>query len=326
MTGQPNGAARVRVPCSTANLGSGYDCIGVALERCLDATATYDGGDHATPRLERAGTLTALEPDATGPVAVDANGHAAADDDLIIRAFALACAAAGRPVPHGVTIRATSVIPVARGLGSSAAALVAGAMLADALLGLSLGRHRIAALCSTAEGHPDNVAPMVFGGAVLGIPRGDDWHFASLALHEQVGFALAIPVVPASTRDMRAALPREAPHRDLVVAAAKSAALVQGLATADPVLLAYALDDVIHVPYRRALIPAYDAVVSAACSAGAWGATLSGAGSTLLALAPRELAPRVAATMAERWRAVGMEAEGMVGLPAAGAVASGGPD
>ncbi|MGZ8494218.1 MAG: homoserine kinase, partial [Gemmatirosa sp.] len=112
-----------------------------------------------------------------------------------------------------------------------------------------------------------------------------------------------------STRAMRGALPPEVPHRVAVQAAGKSAALVRGLADADPALLAHALDDVLHVPWRRALIPGYDAVVDAARAAGAWGATLSGAGSSLIALAPRDAAARVGDAMRAAWAAGGIESE-----------------
>ncbi|MGZ8377105.1 MAG: homoserine kinase [Gemmatirosa sp.] len=291
----PARRARVRVPCSTSNLGAGFDCVGIALDRWLVAEAWLDD-DAATPRLTRRGALSAL-------------GDAPAADDLLVRGATLACAAAGRALPRGLAIDATSEIPVARGLGSSAAALVAGALLADALLDLGLGALRVAALGATEEGHPDNVAPMLLGGAVLGVPRGEGWAFAPLAVHADVRAIVAIPSFQTSTRAMRGALPPEVPHRVAVQAAGKSAALVRGLADADPALLAHALDDVLHVPWRRALIPGYDAVVDAARAAGAWGATLSGAGSSLIALAPRDAAARVGDAMRAAWAAGGIESE-----------------
>ncbi len=305
---QPTPRAHVRVPCSTSNLGAGFDCVGIALDRWLAAEA-WLAGDAATPALTRGGALAAL-------------GDAPAADDLLVRGVALACEAAGRAVPRGLSIAATSDIPVARGLGSSAAALVAGALLADALLGLGLGPTRVAMLGATEEGHPDNVAPMLLGGAVLGVPRGDGWAFAPLALHPDVAAVVAIPTFQTSTRAMRAALPPEVPHRVAVQAAGKSAALVRGLADADAALLAHALDDVLHVPFRRALIPGYDAVVDAARGAGAWGATLSGAGSSLIALAPRDAVARVGAAMRDAWTAHDIDSEAWPAPVAGGATVS----
>lgn len=289
--------ATVRVPCSTSNVGGGFDCIGVALDRFLEAEAWLRPGGGPTA-VERGGELAALDATAV-----------AVDDDLLVRGAALACSARGLPLPGGLAIRATSGIQVARGLGSSAAALVAGALLADQLVGLGLGRDGVAQLCATEEGHPDNVGPIVYGGAVLGVPRSGGWEFSALDLHVDVAIVLAIPAFHASTRAMRAALPAQVPFETAVKAAAKSAALVRGLSSGNEALLAWALDDVVHVPHRRALVPGYDAVERAAREAGAWGATLSGAGSSLLALAPKDRARRVSVAMVEAWRGLAIEAE-----------------
>ena len=107
----------------------------------------------------------------------------------------------------------------------------------------------------------------------------------------------------------RAALPHTLPHSDAVVAASRAAALVQGLATGDGALLGAALDDLLHVPFRRARIPGYDAVVAAGQAAGAFGATLSGAGSAIVAIAPRERSAAVGTAMLAAWRDVGIAAE-----------------
>jgi homoserine kinase len=307
--------AAVRVPASTSNLGAGFDCVGVALDRWLRATATLGTHADVRPRVERAGALATL-------------GDLPPGDDLLVEGFAAACAAAGRDLPGGLTIRAHSSIPVARGLGSSAAALAAGALLADALLDLGLGAHGAAGVCASVEGHPDNAAPSCLGGAVLGVPRAPAaaagaagrWTLVPLDLHAGVGIALAVPGFGASTAAMRRALPAGLPHPDAVRAAGKAAALVRGLATADGDLLAWALDDVLHVPFRRALVPAYDRVCAAALGAGAWGVTLSGAGSSLLALAPPERAGAVADAMAAAWRAAGMAADPWTPAVAGGAV------
>lgn len=310
MTEPMSPVARVRVPCSTSNVGGGFDCIGIALDRWLQAEAWLRPGG-AAPIIERAGALMALE---ASPVGVG--------DDLILRGFALACESVGRAAPRGLTLRATSNIPVARGLGSSAAALVAGALLADTLLELGTGAAGVARLCATEEGHPDNVAPIVLGGAVLGVPRDGSWTFDPLDVHPDVAIVLAIPMFETSTRAMRGALPAQVPFDDAVRAAGKGAALVRGLATADAALLTWALDDVVHVPYRRALVPGYDAVEAAALAAGAWGATLSGAGSSLLALAPPSVVGRVGEAMAGAWRAMRIAAEPWVASIATGAVVS----
>jgi homoserine kinase len=231
-------------------------------------------------------------------------------------------------MPHGLLIRSSSDIPVGRGLGSSAAAVVAGAAAANALLRLGFDDHRLVQLCASLEGHPDNVAPAIHGGAVLVVPvpvanaeRGFDRELvtAPIELHPDLALLLAVPDFAVETVYMRAALPGAIPHAIAARAAALGAALVAGLTSGHPGLLALALDDVLHVPFRRELVPGYDAVTGAARDAGAYGATLSGSGSSLCAIAPRTVAHDVAAAMVDAWRATGVSAETIVSeTPAAG--------
>src|SRR5205823_6240494 len=221
----------VRVPGSTANLGAGFDCVGVAVPRWLRLTARLEprGGRAGGPlTIERAGTLRALE---TLP-----------DADYLYLGFAAACRRAGRDVPAGLVLAAESEIPVARGLGSSAAAGVAGAAAAAALLDLSLDAAGLAELATELEGHPDNVAPAVFGGATLALQEPNGLVVAPLVVHASLAFVFAVPDFMVETKRARAALPTTLPHGQAVRAAAKSAALVQGLAHGDGRLLAAALD------------------------------------------------------------------------------------
>lgn len=296
--------AAVRVPASTSNLGGGFDCVGMAVDRWLTASVTVGDG---TPRvtLDRAGSLQSLRCDPT--------------DDLLYAGFAAACARRGRPVPTVLAFTATSEIPVARGLGSSAAALVAGAALADVALDLKLGRAGVAMLVSQIEGHPDNAAPAAFGGAMLGVARDDatsitpcSYAFSSLPVHPSLAFVFVVPPYEVTTADARAVLPAHVSFGDAVCAVQRSAALVHGLATGDDDLLARALDDVLHVPYRRRLIPGYDTVVAAARAAGAFGATLSGSGSAMLAIGRPETTSAIASAMAAIFAAQGHQAETMV--------------
>ena len=283
--------ARVRVPASSSNLGSGFDCVGVAIDRWLVASVTLGGTGIS---IRRRGTLSAV--------------RARADQDLFTRGFRAACAAGGAS-PTGASIEAASDIPVGCGLGSSAAAIVAGALLADAVLGLGLARAQILEIGTTIEGHPDNVAPAIYGGAVLSVHTRTGLVSSSLRVAPAIELLIAVPPFPNDTKAARAALPHTLSHADAVVAASRAAALVQGLATGDGALLAAALDDVLHVPFRRAGIRGYDAVVAAAKQAGAHGATLSGAGSAILAIAPRERAAAVGTALLDAWRSAGVTAE-----------------
>jgi homoserine kinase len=286
----------VRVPGSTSNLGAGFDCVGVAVGRWLRVTARTSRETGGRPiAIERGGTLRALD--------------MAPESDLLFRSFAAACRRAARDVPHGLTLAADSDIPVARGLGSSAAATVAGAAAAVALLELSLDRAALAELCSELEGHADNVAPAVFGGANLVLHGLDGLIVTPLPIHESLALVFAVPDFTVETKRARAALPATLPHSEAVRAAAKSAALVHGLAHADPRLLAAGLDDVLHVPFRRSLVPGYDDVTEAARQAGAYGATLSGSGPTVVAVATPAGAAVIGEAMVRAWRARGTAAQ-----------------
>src|SRR5438128_6660334 len=223
----------VRVAGSASNLGAGFDCVGVAVGRWLRVTAQATRGGKPVV-IERGGTLRALD---TAPEA-----------DLLYRGFAAACRRAGREVPAGLALAADSDIPVARGLGSSAAAPVAGAVAAAPLLELSLDAAALAELCSELEGHPDNVAPAVFGGANLVLRGPDGLVVTPLPIHRSLALVFAVPDFTVGTKRARAALPMRHPHADALRAAAKSAALVHGLAHADPRVLAARLDDARHAP------------------------------------------------------------------------------
>lgn len=298
--------ASVRVPGTSANLGAGFDCIGIAVDRWLSASVEADdnrSSGAAVITISRDGTLASL---AVPP-----------EEDKLVAGFAAATLAGGRAVPKRLSFVVNSEIPVARGLGSSSAALVAGASLADAALSLGLGQARLADICANIEGHPDNVAPAVFGGAMLAVPdngNGDvqRWVFAPLPVHPDLAFIFVIPPYPIETALARSILPREVAHEVAVQAAGKGAALAHGLATGDGALLKIAFDDVLHVPYRRELVKGLESLHDAASAAGAYGVTLSGSGPTLVAVAPQEAAEGVQRAMRKRWSIEGVQADSFV--------------
>ena len=295
--------ANVRVPATSANLGAGFDCIGVAVDLWLTASVEASGDaayDKESITIARDGTLATI--------AVDAK------DDALFVGFSAACAAAGHPLPKGLAFHVSSEIPVARGLGSSSAALVAGARLANAALELGLSTRTLAELCTRLEGHPDNVAPALFGGAILGVLQDSDgsWVFAPLPVHPNVAFVFVIPPYPVNTEEARRILPSEVRHEIAVRAAGKAAALAHGLSSGDEALLRVALDDVLHVPYRRELVPGLADLHDAACDAGAYGVTLSGSGSTVVALTTQDAAEGVAVAIREHWITAGVVADSFV--------------
>jgi homoserine kinase len=291
--------ATVRVPASAANIGAGFDCVGIAVDRWLTASVRQDSGGSPEPEFERAGTLAMLN---------TRDSH-----DAIYVGFRAAAGMKKVSVPERLRFTATSEIAVGRGLGSSAAAFVAGAALANAMLKLGLDSFSIAEVGTALEGHPDNVCPSVFGGATLALTHAGQVIVSPLDVHPSLAFVFAVPEFLLETKRAREALPNVVPHVTAVHAAAKGAALVRGLATADEAMLAAALDDVLHVPHRRRLVRGYDAVLAAALEAGAIGATLSGAGSSMLAVARQEKADSVGAAMARAWQLTGVKAEAFAG-------------
>jgi homoserine kinase len=271
--------AEVRVPASTSNLGAGFDCIGLALDRYL--TAEFLPSSRAGLTVERRGTLKALD---DRPLA----------HDIFVRAFQ--SAVGQRDV--GGTLVLDSEIPVARGLGSSAVAVVGGTALGLAAAGARLDHARILADAERAEGHLDNAAPALLGGLV-GVAHGRPF---SLLLSPDWAFVFAAPGFELATARARAALPATVPHAEAARALGRVAALVRALEIGDPDLLALGLDDTLHVPYRLALIPGGAEVVAEGKRAGAYGVTVSGAGSGLLAITPPARADDVAAAMAATLR------------------------
>ncbi len=295
-------AVRVRAPASTSNLGGGFDCVGIALDRRLQVEARLASDVTDAVRFTRRGTVGVLA--------------GAPGDDLIYRGFAIACEAAEREVPRGVVFDVDSSIPVGRGLGSSAAALLAGAAAANALLALGLPEEVIGKLCADIEGHGDNVGPCLLGGAVFATLSGArGLVLAPIAVHPSLRLAFAIPDFAVDTHLARAALPASMGHGDARVAAAASAALVLGLERGDPKLLAAGLEGPLHIPYRRSLVRGYDDVVDAARGAGAIGATLSGSGSAIVAVSDSRSAEGAAAAMVSAWSAHGVTATPFVSDP-----------
>jgi len=257
----------VRVPASTSNLGAGFDCVGLALDLWLTARLIPGPGP-----AQYHGTLAGLDP----------------GRDLIARLLE----AAG--LAGSWHLEVESQIPVGKGLGSSGAAVVAGLVLADLARGAAVNRERILERASALEGHPDNVGPAIYGGLFLASRPG-----RRLTLHPAVAIALAVPERGVETHAARARLPREVPRELAIQQAARAAALVLGLTQGEPDLIAFGMEDLLAVPHRRDLIPGFEDAVAAGHQAGAYGVTISGAGSALLGLCPPEAAPRVASAMAE---------------------------
>jgi homoserine kinase len=283
--------ARVRVPASTSNLGSGFDTVGLALDRYLDAL--FEPDDSGSLSVERRGTLVRLE-DFPGP-------------DLVRTTLRTHLENAGAVASGRLVL--DSNIPVIRGLGSSGAALLAGCDLARAALGLGPDPDACFLAAYQHEGHGDNAAPSVYGGLRAVVPGAGGPRVIRLELSPEVGFAYAAPAAPLSTKSARAVLPPSVPHGTAVSALGRLVALQQGLAACDPELIRIGIEDELHVPFRLPLIAGAANAVEAGYRAGAWGVTISGGGSGLIAICPPELADPVAQAMRVELRVTDDEPE-----------------
>jgi homoserine kinase len=294
-------AITVTVPATTANLGPGFDCLGAAL--ALHNRFTFRA-------LGSAGDL-AIVAQGQGRDRVTTDGT-----NLVYQAFVNLFEQLGQPVP-GVAIEIEMGVALARGLGSSATAIVGGLLGANAMAGSPWDLAAIGELATAIEGHPDNVIPALLGGCRLsatGIAVEDrtPWIVAEVPWHESVVPIVAIPEFELSTAAARQVLPQDYSRADAVFNIAHLGLLLRGLETGNGNWLAGALQDRIHQPYRRSLIQGYDAVAAAAIGSGAYGVVISGAGPTILALAGADRAATVATAMGAAWAAIGVKSEVLV--------------
>ncbi|MCX5961733.1 MAG: homoserine kinase [Cyanobacteria bacterium] len=284
----------VRVPATTANIGPGFDCLGAALT------------------LYNQFTFSELPVDSSHELEITVKGvdeHRVSRDadNMVVQAMETFYRKLNQPIPK-LKIDIEMNVPLARGLGSSATAIVGGLVGANELAGQPLSRQQIADLATEIEGHPDNVVPALLGGCRLsasGIDR--DWEVSELSWHASIIAIVAIPAFELSTAAARQVLPATYSRSDVVFNMAHLGLLMQGLSTGNPDWLKAALQDKVHQPYRKALIPNFDSVEAAAIAAGAHGVVISGAGPTLLALSNLPSAQNVAQAMKQTWESVGIE-------------------
>lgn len=255
----------VRVPATAANLGPGFDALGLALALHNEVSAEEADRVSVTVEGEGAGRLPANE------------------DNVVARGVRLAYQAAGQTF-RGITLRCVNRVPAARGLGSSAAAWVGGLVAGNTLLGGHLTKDALLGLAARAEGHPDNVAAALLGGLTVSCSTADGVTAVSLPVPTNLTWIALIPDVTSATAEARAVLPKSVPREDAVFNVQRVALLLAGLQTGRHAALAQALEDRLHQPYRTRLFPWMPDVVAAARAAGALGCVLSGAGPSLLAV------------------------------------------
>jgi homoserine kinase len=259
---QQNKMARVRVPATMANLGPGFDSLGLAVSLWLEVDAEPSNSDI----FEYSGT-----------------GQIVGTDNLIHQGFRAAFKHAGLAAPT-VKLTAKNPIPLARGLGSSSAALVAGAALGAAFIGTHFGKDAVLQVCAKLEGHPDNVAPAVLGGFTASVMQGDKPISISLPVPNDWRVLVAVPRTELKTEHARAALPDSYSRADMVFNLSRAALWVAGVATSNTDVLREACRDAMHQPYRAPLVPGMENAIEGALEAGAVAAFLSGAGPSVSAI------------------------------------------
>lgn len=261
-------SVKVRVPGTSANCGPGFDCLGVACtiyneleltlleEERLDIEITGDGAEN---------------------IPVD-------ERNIVWRSIQKLLERAGKAQEYkGAIIRMDNGVPLSRGLGSSATAIVGGLKAANECLGNPFTNRDLLQLATEIEGHPDNVAPAIFGGFTISIVRNGKPECFSLMPKLPLKLVVTVPDFFLPTKAARAVLPAEVPMKDAVFNIGRAAILTAALCKGNKSFLRSVFDDALHQPYRAKLIPGMYDVFKAARAAGALGASMSGAGPCLIA-------------------------------------------
>ena len=255
----------VKVPATSANIGSGFDCLGIAL----------DVWNTVTVRVGGCGIEISGEGESDLP---------ADESNLVWQSIAEVFEAAGEPMP-AMSLRCHNDIPTTRGLGSSSAALVGGLVAGNELCGRPFSESDLLQMAAASEGHPDNVAPALFGGMQVAVYDIDRVVTAGVPVPEGLSVVLYVPTAPMPTEEARGLLPGEVSRCDAVFNIGRAALLVRAMACADFDHLRLATEDMLHQPARQTIFFPMKNIIRAALSAGALGAFLSGAGSTVAAFA-----------------------------------------
>ncbi len=284
---EPVGPITVRVPASTANLGTGFDAVGVALQRYATVTVSVASGNEG----ERS------------PM----SRHVRKAVRAVYRELGME-----RPDAEEIEVSVKADVPLGRGLGASAACRGAGLVAANSLLGEPLSEQRVLELGSDLEGHADNMAPALFGGCQVVAMSGSDVSRVSLPVAQGLRFVGFTPNFNMSTKKGRALLPDALSRKDAVHNSCRSALLVAALTTGSWDVLPTAVDDRLHQIPRSKLFPEMFELFEAVVSAGAFAAYLSGGGSTLMALTDESRAQTVQHTFEAASLRQGIEGRGFV--------------
>ncbi len=259
----------VRVPATTANMGPGFDCLGMALDIWNTIIVETDSAEPETEKVVIRGE--------------GRDSLSTGSDNLVYSSFQHVYDGLGLSLPS-VRISCENAIPLGRGLGSSAAAVAGGLLAGSRLSGANLTSERILELAAEIEGHPDNAAAAVMGGCRIVVNDGDRLVTDTVSVPDELKAVLFVPDVPMATEEARGLLPAMIDRQDAVFNIGRTALLVNALASGNLEYLAIATEDMLHQPARQKIFFPMKNIFRAAMSAGALGVFLSGAGSSVLAL------------------------------------------
>ncbi len=271
---------RVHVPATSANLGVGYDCLGLAL--------AYEGiFSFSFP--EEGITISGCPKEFQNK------------DNLVLQSFFTALEALGVEEPKGIHLDIQTPVPVARGLGSSASCIVAGVLAGAAYSGQTLSKEALLRICLLLEHHPDNVAPALYGNLCASFIDEEEPITAHFQVHERFRFVTIIPDYEVRTADARAILPDTMHYAEATYQMGRCSALCKALETGDGVLLRHACKDRMQEPYRKKLIKDYEDVRSMAYAHGAETFFISGSGSTMIAVMDQKTSEDVTLLFRQRY-------------------------
>lgn len=260
----------VRVPATTANCGSGFDCFGIALTYYNTFTFSI---------LENPGFKVEVQGEGSDSFLPNSS-------NLAIDSFLQVFKKNNKPLPCGVGLKMQNNIPLARGMGSSSSAIVGGVLAGSILSGSNLSKQQLLSLANEIEGHPDNVAPAILGGITLSYMEDNDVFSHNILSPVPFKLVVVVPQLRLETKLARSVLPKEIKIKDAIFNMSRTALFVNSIQTGNLHYLKHALQDRIHQPYRSTLIPNMQKVFDSAILGGAFGAAISGAGSSLIAFCP----------------------------------------
>lgn len=269
---------KIRVPATSANMGPCFDTAGLAvgLHNEVEVFTEADGLD-GMPLVT---SECLVDPRVSAKQVIPLG-----EDNLIVSTMRYFSDVTGKTLPK-FALKQYDRIPLTRGLGSSAACIVAGLMAANELTGNTVSREDLMNMSVECEGHPDNVAPAFKGGMVVGASEGKRFEYVKIDVSDKLEFLALIPDFPLSTADARAVLPRAYTKEQSVFNCSRVALLVASMMSGNFNALSIAMQDEIHQPYRKILIPGMESILKAAVEFGSYGGYLSGAGPTLMLVNP----------------------------------------